>query len=58
MMRDFNMTYIPDLTERFPEGFNGVDLTPYRYDEYDAWDELARESEWARQKEIEESEKD
>lgn len=34
--------YIPDLTERFPEGFGGVDLTdkyfPSRnYDPFDDW---------------------
>jgi len=31
-------TYIPDLTEKFPEGFGGVDLTdnyfPSRYSKY------------------------
>lgn len=36
-MRDFNLTYIPDLTERFPEGFDGVDMTPYRYDPAEAF---------------------
>lgn len=41
--------YIPDLTERFPEGFGGVDMTPsyfgepvdwrraYKEDDYDAY---------------------
>lgn len=27
------MSYIPDLTERFPEGFGGVDMTPSFYGE-------------------------
>ena len=42
--------YIPDLTERFPEGFDGVDLTgsyfpcegEYDYDEH-YWDSLEEE---------------
>lgn len=36
-MVDFVLTRIPDITERFPEGFNGVDLTPGRYDPYDLY---------------------
>jgi len=32
-MRDYNLTYIPDLTERYPEGFGGVDMTPGCYDD-------------------------
>lgn len=43
--------YIPDLTERFPEGFDGVDLTDsyfpsegcYSDVESSMWDELERE---------------
>ena len=40
--------YIPDLTERFPEGFGGVDLTDSFFpssgcDCYDAWEALERE---------------
>ena len=31
-MRDFNLTHIPDLTERYPEGFGGVDM--YSMDMY------------------------
>ena len=36
------MCYIPDMTERFPEGIRGVDMTDSyfggrRYDEYDAY---------------------
>ena len=27
------MSYIPDLTERFPEGFGGVDMTPSYFGE-------------------------
>lgn len=38
------MSYIPDLTERFPEGFGGVDMTskyfPSRGDIWDAWDDM------------------
>lgn len=39
------MTYIPDLTERFPEGLDGVDLTdnwfPNSRGGYEpSWDEL------------------
>lgn len=29
--------YIPDLTERFPEGFDGVDMTPSFYGEPVDW---------------------
>lgn len=36
-MRDFNLTYIPDLTERFPEGFDGVDMFEPRDPEYEFW---------------------
>lgn len=36
-MRDYNMTYIPDLTERYPEGFGGVDMYAPRDPEYDFW---------------------
>lgn len=36
-MRDYNMTYIPDLTERYPEGFGGVDMFAPRDPEYDFW---------------------
>ena len=36
------MTYIPDLTERFPEGFGGVDMTsryfPSKGDVWYDWD--------------------
>ena len=28
--------YIPDLTERFPEGFGGVDMTDKYFPEYGA----------------------
>ena len=30
--------YIPDLTERFPEGFGGVDMTPSYFGETVDWD--------------------
>lgn len=37
--------YIPDLTERFPEGFGGVDMTskyfPSRGNIYDMWDVMS-----------------
>lgn len=29
--------YIPDLTERFPEGFGGVDMTPSYFGEPVDW---------------------
>lgn len=29
--------YIPDLTERFPEGFDGVDMTPSYFGEPVDW---------------------
>lgn len=33
--------YIPDLTERYPEGFGGVDMTPGVFrDPYDDFDKL------------------
>ena len=41
MMRDF--TYIPDITERFPEGFNGVDMLAPRDIEYEMWDAMERD---------------
>ena len=46
--------YIPDLTERFPEGFGGVDMTDsfflddsYDYDcsDFDDWDDEYYEDE-------------
>lgn len=36
--------YIPDLTERYPEGMNGVDMFS-DYSEYDMWEALARDFE-------------
>ncbi len=41
-MRDFNMTYIPDLTERYPEGFDGVDMLAPRDPEYEFWKAMER----------------
>lgn len=38
-MRD----YIPDLTERFPEGFGGVDMTPSFYGEEVDWSRAYKE---------------
>ena len=48
--------YIPDLTERFPEGFDGVDLTdsffPSRRGGYEpSYDELYEEYEQEEEKE-------
>lgn len=37
-MRD----YIPDLTERYPEGFGGIDTLEPRDLEYEAWDDFTR----------------
>ncbi len=39
------MTYIPDLTERFPEGFGGVDLTPSYFGEPVDWSRAYKEDE-------------
>lgn len=42
-MRDYILTSIPDITQRFPEGFGGVDMTPGRYkDDFEMWDEVDR----------------
>ena len=35
--------YIPDLTERFPEGFDGVDMTPSFYGEPVDWSRALKE---------------
>lgn len=35
--------YIPDLTERYPEGFNGVDMFESYDPEYEMWAALERE---------------
>lgn len=39
------MTYIPDLTERFPEGFGGVDLTPSYFGGEVDWSRAYKEDE-------------
>ena len=39
------MTYIPDLTERFPEGFGGVDMTPSFFGEPVDWSRAYKEDE-------------
>lgn len=39
------MVYIPDLTERFPEGFGGVDLTPSYFGEPVDWSRAYKEDE-------------
>lgn len=36
------MTYIPDITERFPEGYDGVDMTPSFFGEPVDWDRSLR----------------
>ena len=39
--------YIPDLTERYPEGFDGGDRLEPRDPEYDAWQKwIASEREY------------
>ena len=35
--------YIPDLTERFPEGFGGVDMTPGYFGEPVDWSRAYKE---------------
>lgn len=37
-MRDFNLTHIPDLTERYPEGFDGVDMYAGYDPEYELYE--------------------
>ena len=37
------MTYIPDLTERFPEGYGGVDMTPSFFGEPVDWSRAYKE---------------
>ena len=34
--------YIPDLTERFPEGFGGVDMTPSYFGEPVDWSRVLK----------------
>lgn len=38
--------YIPDLTERFPEGFGGVDMTPSYFGEPVDWSRAYREDDY------------
>lgn len=38
--------YIPDLTERFPEGFGGVDMTPSFYGEPVDWSRAIKEDDY------------
>lgn len=46
-------TYIPDMTERFPEGLDGVDMCAPRDLEALAWAELDREYREAERQQIE-----
>lgn len=41
-MRDYDTNYIPDLTERYPEGFGGIDTLSSRDLEYNAWSDYMR----------------
>ena len=46
-MRDFTYTnYIPDLTERFPEGFRTFD-EPYDYGYEPSYEELVADGEYS-----------
>ena len=45
--------YIPDLTERYPEGFDGVDMYAPRDLEAKAWAEFTREYEEAKREALE-----
>ena len=38
--------YIPDLTERFPEGYGGVDMTPAYFGEPVDWSRAYREDDY------------
>lgn len=38
--------YIPDLTERFPEGFGGVDMTPSYFGEPVDWSQAYKEDDY------------
>lgn len=49
-MRDY---YIPDLTERYPEGFDGVDMFAPRDLEAAAWADMEREYRESERQEIE-----
>lgn len=46
-------TYIPDLTERFPEGLDGVDMLAPRDWEAAAWEEMERDCRECERLEIE-----
>lgn len=46
-------SYIPDMTERFPEGLDGVDMFAPRDWEAAAWAEMEREYHEAEKQEIE-----
>ena len=35
--------YIPDLTERYPEGFDGVDMLEPRNQEYEMWSAMEKD---------------
>jgi hypothetical protein len=48
--------YIPDLTERFPEGFDGVDMTPSYFGEPVDWSRAIREDDFEEECEIFEEE--
>lgn len=47
--------YIPDLTERYPEGFNGVDMYAPRDLEYEAWEAMERDYQEAHDKWLQEA---
>ena len=42
-MRDYTLNRIPDLTERYPEGFGGIDTLAPRDPYESAWDDMERE---------------
>lgn len=43
--------YIPDMTERFPEGMRGVDMTPSYFGEPVDWDRAYKEYEYENEEE-------
>lgn len=43
--------YIPDLTERFPEGFGGVDMTPSYFGEPVDWSRAYKEDDYENEEE-------
>ena len=50
--------YIPDITERFPEGFDGVDLTDSYFPSRRTWDSYGASDYWESVDEINRQERE